>query len=139
MGAVKAFLPLLVLVAGCAARPDGGWEPFVKDSMAFGTPRVAGEEGLWIGSLRVCRERVEKAEVVDFQGGALVLRVADAWRLALLEQTSASFEKQLSVRIDGRTVMTPFINEPVAKAEMMLMSPDRRLLARLRRSALRRC
>jgi hypothetical protein len=107
--------------------------------MAFGAPRVRGETGLWIGSIRVCRARVEKAELVDAYGGALILRLTAPYRLPLLEQTSASLDKQMSVRIDGRTVMAPFINAPIARGELLLLSFDARLLGRLRRSALRRC
>lgn len=80
-----------------------------------GTAAGAAEEGLWIGPIRLCRGSVESASPVRGPDGSaallLTMRPEAGERFAAL--TARRVGKTLAIRLDGRTLSEPLINEPI--------------------------
>lgn len=132
---------------GCGERAFAGYEAAAEAGLAEARRRLAEltalMPGLWIGTLRVCREEIAegKVEPVHEEYGmpALKLVFVPALRPRLLVQTERLLNRPMSIRIDGEAVMAPNVNEPIAGGEVMLSGPDREEMERVRAAALRAC
>jgi hypothetical protein len=106
MAASSRLLPALLAaaaLAGCAAAPG---EPAAA---------AAGERGLWVGAIQLCRDTVESASaVIDVDGSpAVTFLLKPAARARLAEETRRQIGRRLPIRLDGRTLAEPVVNEPI--------------------------
>ena len=133
--------------AGCGERAFAGYEAAAAVGLAEARRRLAEVTalmpGLWIGTMRVCREEVVEAAVEpifeDDAMSALKLVLVPALKPRLLAVTERLLNKPMGVRIDGEAVMAPNVNEPISGGEIMLSGPYREELERVRLAALRPC
>ena len=114
-------------------RIDALAQSFAIHSAPFNT-------GVWIGTMPLCGAGpVETRQSVDEYSGEQVLQItlakADTASLAAL--TTANVGNRLAVRVDGKLVMEPHINEPILGGSIQVMAPrdDLNRLAEL----LKRC
>lgn len=132
---------------GCGERAFAGYEAAAEAGLAEARRRLAEVTalmpGLWIGTLRVCRDGIAGANVEpvheEYGMPALRLALVAALKPRLLAETQERVGKPMSVRIDGEAIMSPNVNEPLAGGEVMLSGPDRDEMERIRVAALRPC
>lgn len=82
--------------------------------------------GVWIGTMPLCGAGpVTTQAVIDEYSGDQVLQITldktDAARLA--DFTTANVGNQMAVRVDGKLVMEPYINEPIVGGSIQVMAP----------------
>lgn len=85
------------------------------------------EKGIWIGSLALCAAGPVKAESrIDANDGIPVVNIAlsAALRDALAELTAANIGKPLPIRVDGKVVSAPNVNEPIRGGELQISGLD---------------
>jgi hypothetical protein len=115
-------------------------DPLPAPAFPESFPRVRGERGLWFGPLQVCRERVTRAERVSDHGvPALLVAFTPDQRDALLEATRPLVGRQMTIRLNGRTIAAPMVNEPIAGGEVMITGAVDKALAKIVKQALRPC
>lgn len=107
-------------LASAERRIDTLAQSFAIHSTPFNT-------GVWIGTMPLCDAGpVETRKSVDEYSGEQVLQItlskADAENLAAL--TTANVGNQLAVRVDGKLVMEPHINEPIMGGSIQVMAPQ---------------
>lgn len=132
---------------GCGERAFAGYEAAAEAGLAEARRRLAEVTtrmpGLWLGTLRVCREEVAEVDVEPIHEGdgmsALNLALVPALKPRLLAETQGRVGKPLSVRIDGEAILSPIVYEPLSAGEVMLSGPDREEMERIRVAALRPC
>lgn len=80
-------------------------------------PPPAGEAapGLWVGSIRLCRDNVEAVETAAEPSGgpATAFSFKPAMQPRLAEQTRALVGKPMPIRLDGVVISEPEVREPV--------------------------
>lgn len=105
---LPAALAMLAVLAGCAGPAD---EP--AEAAAAVSP--SDSVGLWIGPVRLCRDSVESASaVLDADGSrALLVRLAPEARRRFARWTEAQVGRTMAIRLDGRILSEPRINEPI--------------------------
>lgn len=110
---MKPPVALLLLFAS-AAVPAAGRAGDDRLSAQF--PRVEGERGLYVGSIRVCRDTVAQVKQVTDPGGypALQILFTPAAAARLRSETAGLVGRQMSIRIDGRTIMAPNVLEEIS-------------------------
>ncbi len=136
-----------VAAAGCGERAFAGYEAAAEAGLAEARRRLAEVAarmpGLWIGTLRVCRDSLAEGKVgpvrEEYGMPALDLALVPALKPDLLAQTERRLNKPMSIRIDGDAVMAPNVNEPMAGGELTLSGPEPEALDRIRAAALRPC
>lgn len=74
-----------------------------------------GERGLWIGPVHVCRNSIETASAIRDPDGsrALLVTLEPAAGQLLARATAGRVGRKLPIRLDGRTLSEPVINEPI--------------------------
>lgn len=122
---MDTVLPALILAAAQAGQP---------------APDVT-MRGLWFGPVQICRDTVERvSDGADPETGDRFLYVTFKRDLhARVEaETAARVADTISVRLDGRTILEPVVNEPIAGGRIQLFSTAEELPA-LRAAALGPC
>lgn len=101
----------------------------------------APAKGLWIGSVHVCRDTVESVRKVrDLGGGpALRIRFRPAMQPAFGEETARLVGRPLSIRLDGRELSAPTVNEAILGLEAQVSGPDARTVKAAAKAAKKRC
>lgn len=90
-------------------------------------PGPAAEKGIWIGNLDLCRSGPVEAMVsTDVYSGSPVISIVLPAKLrgALAELTAANIGKPLPIRVDGRVVSEPHVNEPISGGELQISGVD---------------
>lgn len=85
-------------------------------------------KGIWIGSLALCDAGPVKAETrIDANDGLPVVNIALSALLrdALAELTAANIGKPLPIRVDGKVVSAPNVNEPIRGGELQISGLDK--------------
>jgi len=125
--------PLILAVAAAVqAAPAGipAWDrlPDSWNGTVWSIPRAPGQTGLWIGTLRLCRDSIAAAAPGKGLGGEPVLRLAfarSAWE-EVARETGRYYERPMPIRIDGRAVAAPTVETPIEQGEMeMHLATDR--------------
>ena len=94
---------------------------------AVAQPGTAAEKGIWIGNLELCRSGPVKAVAsVDVHSGFPIVNIVlpAALRDALAELTAANIGKALPIRVDGRVVSEPHVNEPISGGQLQISGVD---------------
>ncbi|HEY0598357.1 SecDF P1 head subdomain-containing protein [Sphingopyxis sp.] len=92
-----------------------------------GEPVVASEKGIWIGNLDLCRSDPVKAVAgIETLSGLPIVSITLPASLhgALEKLTTANIGKPLSIRVDGRIVSEPYVNEPIVNGELQISGID---------------
>lgn len=113
--------PLLLAIALLACPALLAAQEPAKDEVP--TP----EKGIWIGSLALCDAGPVKAEArTDANDGLPVVNIALSATLrdALAELTAANIGKPLPIRVDGKVVSAPNVNEPIRGGELQISGLD---------------
>lgn len=121
-----AALPLLALLAAAAPAP---------------APHGM-EHGLWAGSVRLCG--ADTARVREASGGgsdelALLLSFPDSIQPALERETTRLLKRRMPIRLDGVTLVSPFVNEPIRGSGLTIIGQPLSVLERIRSAALAPC
>jgi preprotein translocase subunit SecD len=102
---------------------------------------AAQARGLWFGPVQVCRDTVETAEIgVDSYSFIPVLVVTFKPHLhaRIEEETARRVAEPLPVRLDGRIIQEPIVNEPIAGGSVQMTGQEEDM-PRLREAALGPC
>jgi hypothetical protein len=104
-------------------------------------PVPPSERGLWVGALHLCRDNVVSARrsVERWGGPAVTLSVTPAMRGPLAKETAAWVDKPMPVRIDGRTVAAPTVEEAITRGELRMLVPDRAINRAIEKAARAPC
>ena len=91
--------------------------------------------------MRVCGGGVERADIVPDgpRRHSVMLRLTPALRERLEAETASLVGRKLPVRLDGRLIMDPIVNEPITGGQVQLLGPTRDAARRIRRAAMRPC
>jgi hypothetical protein len=78
-------------------------------------PSVEAAPGLWVGSIRLCRDTVEAVERIKGPGGGPVVEFAfrPAIQPRLAEETRRLTGQVMPLRLDGRLLASPTVMEPI--------------------------
>lgn len=90
-------------------------------------PGPAAEKGIWIGNLDLCLSGpVEATASTDAYSGSPVVSIVLPAELrgALAELTAANIGRPLPIRVDGRVVSEPHVNEPISGGELQISGVD---------------
>jgi hypothetical protein len=85
------------------------------------------ERGIWIGNLDLCRAGPVKATAsIETLSGLPIVNIVlpAAMRDALAELTAANIGKPLAIRVDGRIVSEPHVNEPILGGQLQISGVD---------------
>lgn len=85
------------------------------------------EQGIWIGNLDLCRSgRVEAEAGTENYSGLPVVSITLPAELrdALAALTAANIGKPLSIRVDGKVVSEPHVNEPISGGQLQISGLD---------------
>lgn len=102
----------------------------------------ARERGLWVGSIHLCSDTVEAAEAgPDPYSGSptLTITLKPELRDRLRRETEPMVNRQISVRLDGETVMEPNVNEPLVFGALSLHGPSEQEMRRIADAASQDC
>ena len=103
------------------------------------------QPGLWIGTMRVCRAlvvdvTVGPSEFEPHDRPVVTLKFVPAAREQLARLTAARVGQPLAVRIDGRLITAPVVNEPILGGQIQLSGgADGDEWETIRSAALRPC
>jgi hypothetical protein len=120
-------LPVLLLLIAAAPVPG---------SLA-GAPR---EPGLWAGSLPLCgavEARIEPES--DAHPLELILRFPASIQPRLEQETTRLLYRPMPIRLDGETVASPIVNEPIRGDGVAIVGPVGDMLERIERAARMPC
>ena len=136
---MKALLALLLLIASAAEAPAAGRDRDERLSSQF--PRVKGDKGLFVGSIRACRDTVTQVNPVADPSGfpALEIVFTAAAAARLRSETAALVGRPIRFRLDGRTVIAPTVLEEITGGRLHISGPPALDVPDLRRAALGRC
>ena len=98
------------------------------DTTGSDAPAEPAERGIWIGNLDLCRSGPVKAEAgTETYNGLPIVNITLSAELrdALAALTAANIGKPLSIRVDGRVVSEPYVNEPITGGELQISGVDR--------------
>lgn len=100
----------------------------------------ASERGLWMGGIQLCRETVASARIAPDPHGVATLAVVlrPAARTLFERETAASVGRTMPIRLDGRVLLAPIVNEPITGGHAQIAAPAADLRA-ARRAARGRC
>lgn len=97
--------------------------------------------GAWLGPLSICSDMTATTRLsVDEWSGlpVLIIDLDERLHAALAELTAGMIAKPLPLRIDGRTIIAPYVNEPITKGSLQVTGPDMKELNQVQAS-LARC
>lgn len=117
----KKCLPLLFLLA-LAVGPAALAAPEPSDASPAHTD-AAAEQGIWIGDLALCNAGPVKAALraESYNGLPIVnITLPATLREALAKLTAANIGKPLPIRVNGRIVSEPHVNEPIQGGELQV-------------------
>jgi len=108
---------------------------------SFAAHSAPFDTGVWIGTMPLCGAGpIEARKTVDEYSGANVLIItfdkAAAADLAAL--TAANVGNPLAIRVDGKVIMEPYVNEPIIGGSIQVQGPSRDELVQLA-ALLKRC
>ncbi|HEX2763794.1 MAG TPA: hypothetical protein VHM92_08145 [Allosphingosinicella sp.] len=91
---------------------------------------AAAKEGLWIGPIHVCRENVQSVtRICDADGRwALMIALAPSMQPRFGEETARLAGRPMDIRLDGRLLSAPNINEPIFGLEAQISGPPKAVL-----------
>jgi hypothetical protein len=95
--------------------------------------------GLWFGGLRICGAGAVADESIDAGVPAVAIALPTRLRGPFTALTDAAVYQYLAVRLDGRIVARPHVNEPIRGGTVSLIGPDAATAARLRQAAAEPC
>lgn len=118
----------LLAVSGCASAPPPA-------------AAAAAEVGLWVGPLQLCRDTVEAATAAEDSIGmpSLEIRLKPELRDRLRRETEKRVGQPMAVRLDGRIVSEPFVQEPITGGEISLSGATRPQIEAMRAASSRAC
>jgi len=137
----------MALVAAQAPPPDvATGSAAVEPAAGVGSQSILpsflpGRKGLWIGDIALCRDLVVDVRTgVGLGGGA---RVTFSFRPdvqpRLAAATAGLVDRPLAVRIDGRLVVAPYVNEEISGLQLELQLNRMGDARRIARAARRPC
>lgn len=87
---------------------------------------TAAMPGLWFGPLHLCGGAVAQVTAATDESGRpnLVIALAPAMAAAIAAETSARVGKPLPIRLDGRVIAAPRVNEPITGGQIQLSPSD---------------
>jgi hypothetical protein len=134
--AVIRCLVLLVAAAAVAQQPPTEPERFPRHF-----PTIAGQRGLWFGSIHICRDVVVSAVATTNSSGFPAVQFIFTPKIQprLKDETTRSNGHYVPVRINGRLVSTPYIEEPIAGVELELHGSDQRTVRKIAAAARHPC
>lgn len=97
--------------------------------------------GVWLGPLAICESGLVTTRLLNDEYSGLPVLIIDLdgrLRDALAKLTADRVGQPLPLRIDGRTLIAPVVNEPIVAGSLQVSGPDMPELERLR-LALQRC
>lgn len=121
MNPIRVLLPLALLA--CPATLSAQ-----ESSQPHSLPKGMSEKGIWIGTIDLCHAGPvdAKAGFDDYGGFPIVnITLPATLRDALAELTTASVGKQLPIRVDGKVVSEPYVNEPILGGLLQISGIDR--------------
>lgn len=83
--------------------------------------------GVWLGPMTICSAMkvVTRISYEEWSGRpVLIIDLDESLRSMLAELTTRLIGKPLPLRIDGRTIVEPFVNEPITEGSLMISGPD---------------
>lgn len=88
--------------------------------------QTAAMPGLWFGPLRMCGGAVASVTAAtDESGGpSVTIAFSPAMTGRFAAETAARVGKPMSVRLDGRIIADPRVNEPITGGQVQLVGPD---------------
>jgi hypothetical protein len=102
--------------------------------------QTAAMPGLWFGPLRMCGGAVASVTAATDEPGmpALVIAFSHAMAERFAAETASRVGKPMSVRLDGRLIADPMINEPILGG-LVQLSPATADTAAIAAAAARSC
>ena len=100
---------------------------------------AAEERGLWIGPIHLCGINGVIQSGRDRYGLTLLIRVGEDLKERLEAETRRLVGQEMPIRVDGRTLMAPVVNEPITGGVVQLMPASEADVAELRRAAAAPC
>ena len=102
--------------------------------------RTAAMPGLWFGPLRMCGGAVASVTVVSDEPAvsSMIIAFSPAMTERFAAETAARVGKPMSIRLDGRPIADPMINEPITGGQVYLM-PATAEIGAIRAAAARPC
>ena len=85
------------------------------------------EKGIWIGNLDLCRSGpVDAAANFEPQNGLPIVNIVlpAPLREAMAKLTADNLGKPLPIRVDGRVVSAPLVNEPITGGQVQIAGVD---------------
>jgi preprotein translocase subunit SecD len=134
--------------AACSRSPSGPAFALLLCCLAAGVPvaaqaqRAAQGRGLWIGPVPACAGTVAGVTIGADESGAQLnvnMTFLPAWREALGRETSRLVGRPMIMRLDGRTISSPIVREPITGGMIALAGFTRRQAESIRAAALRAC
>lgn len=114
------LIPVLLASALC-------FFPATLVAQAVGETGATAKKGIWIGNLDLCGSGPVKATAsVEALSGLPIVNITlpAALRDALAKLTAANIGKPLPIRVDGRVVSEPHVNEPILGGELQISGVD---------------
>ncbi|MFC3787009.1 hypothetical protein GGR90_002435 [Sphingopyxis italica] len=101
--------------------------PAALTAQAVAQSGAAAEKGIWIGNLDLCRSGPVKAVAsIELYSSLPIVSIVlpAALHDALEELTAANIGKPLPIRVNGRVVSEPNVNEPISGGELQISGVD---------------
>lgn len=102
---------------------------------------AAVREGLWMGPFRLCRDNVQRVRRVrDISGEpALLIELAPGMQPRFGEETARLVGLPMEIRLDGRLLSAPVINERITGFQAQISGPQAGLLRKAAKAAKKGC
>lgn len=100
------------------------------------------KQGAWIGALRLCRDTVSRTEIgqeILSAEPAVTLTLTATGRAAFADLTRRSVGTRLAIRVDGKIVSEPMVNEPIESGVLQLPARNAATLDRARMLSALQC
>jgi|GEM_PF-7054951 len=103
--------------------------------------RLAEMPGLWLGPLRLCRDTVERIDLIEDWDGSKVpaIRFAPSFHAAMRAETESRVGKPLGLYLDGRLILAPNVMEPISAAMQLSGLPEPGALEAMKAAAALPC
>jgi hypothetical protein len=101
--------------------------------LAFANATKGIETGVWAGSIKICRERVDDVSLIvdeQSQQTELLVKLKPQAGAAFAALTRQSINRRLAIRIDGMIILRPTIYEAIESGEVQISGPDVAVLKR---------
>jgi hypothetical protein len=97
--------------------------------------------GIWFGPLKLCRAVVADAKLTREPSDylALVIKLTGDTAPTLAMLTERSIGHPLAVRLNGKVIAQPIVDEPLERGELQLSGPDRQTLEQIQTALAASC